>query len=85
MNKFWNILSFCALILIVSCSSNDDSSENIADDNSEDNDPIDMPDDNVPLTGILPCENGMAGEFPCDGYDLLGRVTLNGAFRGCCK
>ena len=25
-------------------------------------------------TGAVPCENGMAGEFPCNGYDLLGRI-----------
>jgi len=23
-----------------------------------------------------PCENGMAGEYPCDGYDLLGHLSL---------
>ncbi|MEM1260214.1 MAG: choice-of-anchor B family protein [Bacteroidota bacterium] len=27
-----------------------------------------------PTMGFNPCQNGMAGEFPCDGYDLLGRI-----------
>ncbi|WP_298419457.1 choice-of-anchor B family protein [uncultured Kordia sp.] len=26
--------------------------------------------------GIVLCENGFAGIFPCEGYDLLGRVDL---------
>jgi len=25
---------------------------------------------------FTPCENGMAGEYPCNGYDLLGRISL---------
>ncbi len=28
----------------------------------------------TPMTTSAPCENGMAGEFPCNGYDLLGRI-----------
>ncbi|BFP40995.1 hypothetical protein FGF1_18400 [Flavobacteriaceae bacterium GF1] len=31
-------------------------------------------DGSVVGTGAVPCENGMAGEFPCNGYDLLGRI-----------
>ena len=27
-------------------------------------------------SSIIPCENGMAGIYPCDGYDLVGIVTL---------
>lgn len=27
-------------------------------------------------SGIVPCENGMAGVFPCSGYDLVGRLDL---------
>lgn len=27
--------------------------------------------------GYIPCENGMAGIYPCLGFDLLSRVTLN--------
>ncbi len=27
-------------------------------------------------SGFTPCENGMAGIYPCDGYDFLGRISL---------
>ena len=29
-----------------------------------------------PQVGFTPCENGMAGIYPCNGYDLLGRISL---------
>lgn len=35
------------------------------------------PDQNANPTGFTPCENGMAGNYPCDGYDLLGRISLS--------
>src|SRR5690606_98747 len=25
-----------------------------------------------------PCENGMAGQYPCDGYDLQSHISLSG-------
>lgn len=28
------------------------------------------------LTGFTSCENGMAGIYPCNGYDFLGRISL---------
>lgn len=35
----------------------------------------------IPLDEITneaaPCENGMAGQFPCNGYDFLGRISLS--------
>ncbi len=34
-------------------------------------------DDPIVLTQITPCENGMAGDYPCDGYDFLGRISLS--------
>ena len=27
--------------------------------------------------GQLPCDNGLAGNFPCSGYDLMGQFDLN--------
>jgi len=27
--------------------------------------------------GPMPCENGMAGIYPCNGYDFLSRISLN--------
>ena len=40
-------------------------------DNSDDG-----PGQNTDPTVITPCENGMAGNYPCKGYDLLGRISL---------
>ena len=39
-------------------------------------DDMDMVDDApaTPSSAFTPCENGVAGEFPCNGYDLLGRI-----------
>ena len=49
-----------------------------------DDDDVTIPDDDgmgttddsptTPTMSFTPCENGMAGEFPCEGYDLLGRI-----------
>lgn len=59
------LAAFCA-IFIISCSSDEGPKE-------EGNNP-DSP--NV-QNGFTPCENGMAGTFPCSGYDLMGRISLN--------
>lgn len=32
---------------------------------------------NQPPKGFTPCEDGMAGPYPCSGFDLLGRLDLN--------
>lgn len=62
---------FASYILgLVSACSNDDSGGVIIDDGGISNED--------PVVGITPCENGMAGVYPCDGYDLLGRFSLNG-------
>ncbi len=62
-------LSFIAItFLVMSCSNDDNGGTN-------------MPNDDdggfIPSTGITPCENGMAGIYPCNGYDLVGRISLN--------
>ena len=31
-----------------------------------------------PQVEFAPCENGKAGIYPCNGYDLLGRISLSG-------
>lgn len=57
-------LLFCLLITVTwSCS------------NDKDN-PLEVltPGDKTSLT---PCENGMAGIYPCNGYDLLGQIKLS--------
>lgn len=63
MNKI-TLLSI-ALLFIVSCS-NDDSSGGMNNGNN-----------NNPTAGSAPCEDGLADIYPCDGYDLLARLTLS--------
>ncbi|TMM58846.1 choice-of-anchor B family protein [Maribacter algarum] len=37
----------------------------------------DGPDIETPLlSNVTPCENGLAGTYPCDGYDFIGRISL---------
>jgi choice-of-anchor B domain-containing protein len=57
-------------ILFSACSKNDD---------TIDPGGIDPPIDNSggSESNFTPCENGFAGVYPCDGYDLLGRISLN--------
>ena len=41
------------------------------------NDNGDMPGGDQLTTSFVPCENGMAGEYPCNGFDMLGRIALS--------
>ncbi len=52
-------------LLFLGCSSDDGNSENDGQLDSE------------PVTGFTPCENGMAGIYPCNGYDLMGSISLS--------
>jgi choice-of-anchor B domain-containing protein len=52
-----------AAILSLACSSDDSSPQNNDDDN--------------PILGFTPCSNGLAGQYPCDGFDLLARLSLS--------
>ncbi|WP_297760857.1 choice-of-anchor B family protein [uncultured Muriicola sp.] len=70
------------LVLFFACAKNDDA--NIINDDGNidpvEMDPIvDPPIDNPggSESNFVPCENGFAGVYPCDGYDLLGRISLN--------
>ncbi|MGB5554316.1 MAG: choice-of-anchor B family protein [Flavobacteriaceae bacterium] len=53
-----------ATIMFIACSKKE----------SESNLPKD--DDQHLEAGSKPCENGLAGEYPCNGYDLLGQISL---------
>ncbi|MEM7379992.1 MAG: choice-of-anchor B family protein [Bacteroidota bacterium] len=69
---FLLLLSF---LVLLGCSSDDDSPANPPDSMmSDDDDPPMVIDDVTQNSG--PCENGSAGGFPCNGYDLLGRISL---------
>lgn len=71
------ILLCCVfLFLLITGCSNDDNAP-IPDDGKPDIDEGSGPDPTPdPVTGFTACENGMAGIYPCEGYDFLGRITL---------
>ncbi|NNJ88398.1 MAG: choice-of-anchor B family protein, partial [Eudoraea sp.] len=63
------------LALLFACSKNDDGNIDFGGLN-----PIEVPPtDNSggSENNFVPCENGFAGVYPCDGYDQLGRISLN--------
>ena len=64
-------LLFLGLLFLAGCSDSDDSP-------ADDDDSMMMDDDIVdnPQTGFLPCTSGMAGIYPCNGYDFLGQINL---------
>ena len=63
-NKFYPL--FICMLILIGCSNNDDNG-------NSNNDQIDV----VGPLGFTPCENGIAGIYPCAGYDLLGRISLS--------
>lgn len=67
---FW----FLTFIVIFGCSS-DDNIEVEVDNQMEDPEKIPSSENNV--TAIVPCENGMAGIYPCNGYDLVAHISLS--------
>ena len=67
MNR--SLLLVSAILLFAGCSS-DDSGDNMNNGNNPGN-------GNGSGMTFTPCEDGMAGIYPCDGYDLLGSVTLS--------
>lgn len=60
-------------LIFSSCSSDDGAG--IVENDNQDNGQIPTPPDGV--ASITPCENGMAGIYPCNGYDLLAHITIN--------
>ncbi len=82
MNKrFLGLATLLILGFVIACGSNDDNPPIILDDvgfvdDEPEDDGMGLPGDDGPVgsTNFVPCENGMAGDYPCDGYDLLGRI-----------
>lgn len=66
MKHFLFALIFSTVLF--SCSNGEDSSS------SYDNASMTEDDRVGSSSTFTPCENGMAGEYPCNGYDLLGRI-----------
>ena len=65
------LFSWALLIFLCSCGSDDGGTQPPPVDGV---DPID-PTDPTSI-GMEPCVNGMAGDFPCDGFDLVGMIPL---------
>ena len=59
---------FSLLLMICSCSKTE-SINNIA--------VVDTPETPEVILNATPCENGMAAEYPCKGYDLLGKIPIS--------
>ncbi|NJB71592.1 choice-of-anchor B domain-containing protein [Saonia flava] len=72
MKTIMKLLFIISVLCLEIACSKDDSGNNVLTPINED--PINVPLDN----GSFPCENGMAGIYPCSGYDLLGHIALNG-------
>ncbi|MEW7277614.1 choice-of-anchor B family protein [Aquimarina sp. 2201CG1-2-11] len=76
--------SLFALFIIISCNKDDDINIPVDDNVSvtpiPDPDPDPEPDpdpDPDPVINVTPCENGMAGEYPCEGYDFVSKISLS--------
>jgi choice-of-anchor B domain-containing protein len=72
MKNYPQILTY---IIIIACL--------VACKNDDNNVIVELP-NSITFPGITLCENGFAGQFPCEGYDLMATVPLSifGASRG---
>ncbi len=70
MSKFSILVSF--LFFLASCGSDDGNDPMVVIMNDQDQ----FDDENSSSVTVL-CENGMAGIYPCNGYDLIGRISLS--------
>ena len=65
-------------LLMAACSNDDGSIPDPPVGGAMDDDMIDPPSSgNVAPKGFTPCDDGMAGPYPCNGFDLLGRLDLD--------
>jgi len=62
------------MLLFGSCSNSEDAVV-MVDDSNETEEPGTEEETGVPRS-FTPCDNGMAGQYPCKGYDLLGGISL---------
>lgn len=62
--SLWLTIVF-SYIIIIGCSNDDDIVINNSNNNLNNN------------SGLIPCENGFAGDYPCNGIDLVSRISLS--------
>jgi len=75
MKRLFSLLVVGSLLFaFIGCSDSDDGNAGGMDDDGIIGG---MDDDEVPAMGKIPCENGMAGQFSCSGYDLLARIPTS--------
>src|SRR5688572_2871796 len=70
------LFTLCVLCFF-NCSDDDNSSSNLDEEQIIDDDDDDT-DDDTDSTGMIPCENGFAGLYFCNGIDLVARIPLSG-------
>ncbi len=68
-----NPLYLLVLMLFMGCSSDNDPQVVRNDQMNGDGNPTE---EGLPEGNFVPCEGGMAGAYPCSGFDLLGRIGL---------
>ncbi len=70
------LLAVCA---ITACSKSDDAPPSDPDPGGMQNpgNPDNTNPDPPQQQGLIPCENGLAGPYPCSGYDLVGHLSLS--------
>ncbi len=74
MKKYTHLITILFVIVLCSACANDDDNPIT---------PIEVP-NSIAFPGATLCENGFAGQYPCNGYDLLSTIPLSifGASRG---
>lgn len=66
------VIWFLTFSLLFSCSSDDSANLELGDE-VENETPSNIPNE----IGSIPCNNGMAGIYPCNGYDLVAHISLD--------
>ena len=67
------ILLFFGFLLIFACSKENEPAPGFDEPAGEEENPVDPEE---PQSNFVPCENGMAGIYPCSGFDLLGHLDV---------
>jgi choice-of-anchor B domain-containing protein len=69
-------LKLLIFLLFLNCAKDSNMDQSSFEEDTPNTELPDDTNDSEDNLGYAPCENGMAGIYPCQGYDLLSRVTL---------